>query len=68
MDTWVGLKSNLYGRITAVICPQWTVTRYHLDVFWWGDAKNVMDYWANGLDQRLVLLGTQRTALTAAAN
>jgi len=39
-----------------------------VDVFWWGDAKNVMDYWANGLDQRLVLLGTQQTALTAAAN
>jgi hypothetical protein len=40
----------------------------NVDVFWWGDAKNVMDYWANGLDQRLVLLGTQQTALTAAAN
>jgi hypothetical protein len=36
----------------------------NVDVFWWGDAKNVMDYWANGLDQRLVLLGTQQTALT----
>jgi hypothetical protein len=32
MDTWVGLKSNLYGRRTAVICPQWTGTRYHLPV------------------------------------
>ena len=36
----------------------------NVDVFWWGDAKNVMDYWANGLDQRLVLLGTQQTTLT----
>jgi hypothetical protein len=40
----------------------------NVDVFWWGDAKNVMDNGANGLDQRLVLLGTQQTALTATAN
>jgi hypothetical protein len=40
----------------------------NVGVFWWGDAKNAMEYWANGLDQRLVLLGTQQTALTAAAN
>src|SRR4029077_17525816 len=38
-----------------------------VDVFWWGDAKNAMDYWANGLGQHLVTLGTQRTASTATA-
>jgi hypothetical protein len=38
-----------------------------LDVFWWGDAENAMDYWANGLDQHLVALGTQHTASTATA-
>jgi Protein of unknown function (DUF3313) len=39
-----------------------------VDVFWWGDAQNAMDYWANRLDQRLVTLGIQRTVPTAAAN
>jgi Protein of unknown function (DUF3313) len=39
-----------------------------VDVFWWGDAQNAMDYWANRLDQRLVTLGIQRTVPTVAAN
>jgi hypothetical protein len=34
----------------------------NVNVFWWGDAENAMDYWANGLDQGLVTLGTQHTA------
>jgi hypothetical protein len=38
-----------------------------VDVFWWGDAENAMDYWANGLDQHLVALGTQHTASIATA-
>lgn len=37
-----------------------------VDVFWWGDAENAMDYWANGIDQRLVKLGTQHAPLIAA--
>jgi uncharacterized protein DUF3313 len=39
-----------------------------VDVFWWGDAENAMDYWSNGLDERLVTLGIQRMVSTAAAN
>jgi hypothetical protein len=39
-----------------------------VDVFWWGDAENAMDYWAGGLDQRLVTLGTQHTTSIAVAN
>ena len=31
-----------------------------VDVFWWGDAENAMDYWINGLDQHPVALGTQQ--------
>jgi hypothetical protein len=31
-----------------------------VDVFWWGDAENAIDYWINGLDQHLVALGTQQ--------
>jgi hypothetical protein len=37
-------------------------------VWQWGDAEHAMDYWANGLDQRLVTLGVQNTGSTAAAN
>ena len=32
-----------------------------VDVFRWGDAENVINYWADGLDQRLITLGIQRT-------
>jgi Protein of unknown function (DUF3313) len=39
-----------------------------VDVFWWGDAENAMDYWANDLDQHLVTLGTRRTAPSVADN
>jgi hypothetical protein len=39
----------------------------NVDVFWWGDAENAMDYWANGLDQHLVTLGTQHAASTDTA-
>jgi hypothetical protein len=38
-----------------------------VDVFWWSDAENAMDYWANGLDQHLVTLGTQHKASTPTA-
>jgi len=37
-------------------------------VFQWGDAQNAIDYWANGLDQKLVSFGVQQTSSTAAAN
>ena len=40
----------------------------NVDVFWWGGAENVMDGWANEIDQRLVKLGTQQAASTTAAN
>jgi hypothetical protein len=39
-----------------------------VDVFWWGDAENAMDYWAYGLDQHLLTLGTQHMASTTTAN
>jgi uncharacterized protein DUF3313 len=37
-----------------------------VDVFWWGDAENAMGYWADGIDQRLVTLGTQHTLIAVA--
>jgi hypothetical protein len=33
----------------------------------WGDVDNAMNYWPNGLDQRLVTLGVQQTGSLAAA-
>lgn len=39
-----------------------------VDVFQAGDAENAIDYWANGLVQRLLPLGVQHTASTAATN
>jgi hypothetical protein len=33
----------------------------NVTVFQWGDAENAIDYWANGLGQRLVALGVQHT-------
>ena len=38
----------------------------NVDVFQWGDAQNAIDYWANGLGQRLVTLGVQHTGTVAA--
>jgi hypothetical protein len=40
----------------------------NIDLFRWGDAQNVMTYWANGLDKRLVSLGVQQTPGAAASN
>jgi hypothetical protein len=37
----------------------------NVDVFQWGDAENAIDYWANGIDQRLVALGVQHSTSTA---
>jgi len=37
-------------------------------VWQWGDVDNAMNYWANGLDQRLGTLGVQQGAATTAAN
>jgi hypothetical protein len=37
----------------------------NVDVFTWGDADNAMDYWAKGLDKRLVALGVQQSGAAA---
>jgi hypothetical protein len=36
-------------------------------VWQWGDADNAMNYWAKGLDQRLVSLGVQQSTPAAAS-
>jgi uncharacterized protein DUF3313 len=38
------------------------------DVFQWGDAQNAMNYWANGLNERLVSLGAGKQSSPVAAS
>ncbi len=38
----------------------------NVDVFQWGDAENAINYWAKGLDERLVTLGVQHNGAVAA--
>jgi hypothetical protein len=33
----------------------------NVDVFQWGDAENAIDYWATGLDKKLVAFGVQNS-------
>jgi hypothetical protein len=40
----------------------------NITVFEWGDTQNAIDYWANGLGQRLQTLGVHRTKTSAAAD
>lgn len=67
-------EAKLTDSVSGQLLAAWADQRMggasikNIDVFQWGDAENAMDYWANGLDQRLVTLGVQHTASTAAAN
>ena len=65
-------EAKLTDSVTGQLLAAWAdkrvggVSLKNADVFTWGDADNAMDYWANGLDQRLMTLGVQHTAATAA--
>lgn len=67
-------EAKLTDSVSGQLLAAWADKRVggasvkNIDVFQWGDAENAMDYWANGLDQRLVTLGVQHTGSTAAAN
>jgi hypothetical protein len=67
-------EAKLTDSVSGQLLEAWADKRMggaslkNVDVFWWGDAENAMDYWANGLDQGLVTLGTQPTVSTVAAN
>jgi hypothetical protein len=64
------LTDSVSGQLLAAWADKRVggVSVKNVTVFTWGDADNAMDYWANGLDQRLVALGVQQTAATAAVN
>jgi len=66
--------AKVTDSVTGQLLEAWADKRMgsaslkNLDVFWWGDAENAMDYWADGLDQRLFPQGTQHTPAVATSN
>ncbi|MGO9268354.1 MAG: DUF3313 domain-containing protein [Candidatus Binataceae bacterium] len=67
-------EAKLTDSVSGQLLAAWSDKRFgtgalkNVTVWQWGDADNAMNYWANGLDQRLVTLGVQHTAAPAAAN
>jgi hypothetical protein len=67
-------EAKLTDSVSGQLLAAWADQRMggasikNIDVFRWGDADNAMDYWADGLDKRLVTLGVQQTARAATAN
>src|SRR5690242_7075422 len=65
--------SKLTDSLSGQLLEAWADKRMggasfkSVDVFWWGDAENAMDYWADALAQHLVALGIQHTASTTTA-
>jgi len=65
-------EAKLTDSVSGQLLAAWADQRMggasikNIDVFQWGDAENAMDYWANGLDKRLVTLGVQNSGSTAA--
>lgn len=61
-------EAKLTDSVTGQLLAAWAdkrvggVSLKNVDVFTWGDADNAMDYWAKGLDERLVTLGVQHSA------
>jgi hypothetical protein len=57
--------AKLNDSVSGQLLAAWSDKRVggtsvtNIDVFQWGDAEHAIDYWANGLDQRLVTLGVQ---------
>jgi hypothetical protein len=66
--------AKLTDSVSGQLLGAWADQRFgglsvkNVDVWEWGDADNVMNYWANGLDQRLASLGIQQTGTTAATS
>ena len=58
------LTDSVSGELLAAWADQQfgTAAVRNAAVWQWGDAEHAMNYWANGLDQRLVTLGIPNTA------
>ncbi len=67
-------EAKLTDSVSGQLLAAWADQRMggasikNVDVFQWGDAENAMDYWANGLDKRLVSLGVQQAPGAPAAS
>lgn len=67
-------EAKLTDSVSGQLLAAWADQRMggasikNINVFQWGDAQNVMDYWANGLDKRLATLGIQQSGTTTSAN
>ncbi|MBV8773702.1 MAG: DUF3313 domain-containing protein [Deltaproteobacteria bacterium] len=63
------LTDSVSGQLLAAWADQQfgTAALKNADVWQWGDADNAMNYWAKGLDQRLVSLGVQQSGSAGAA-
>lgn len=65
-------EAKLTDSVSGQLLAAWADQRFgtaavkNATVFQWGDADNVMTFWAKGLDQRLVTLGVQNTGPLAA--
>ena len=66
-------EAKLTDSVSGQLLAAWADQRFggisakNVDVWEWGDAENAMNYWANGLDQRLVSLGIQQNGSAAAS-
>jgi hypothetical protein len=67
-------EAKLTDSVSGQLLAAWADQRMggasikNIDVFQWGDAENAMNYWANGLDKRLVTLGIQNSGAIGSAS
>jgi len=67
-------EAKLTDSETGELLEAWADQRFgtaavrNATIWQWGDAENAMNYWANGLDQRLVSLGAGEQSSAAASN
>ena len=63
------LTDSMSGQLLAAWSDQrfGTAAVKNATVWQWGDADNAINFWANGLDQRLVASGVQQTSGAAGA-
>ena len=67
-------EAKLTDSQTGQLLAAWADQRFggvsvkNVTVWQQGDAENAMNYWANGLDQKLVSLGAGNPSSPAAAN
>jgi hypothetical protein len=65
-------EAKLTDSVSGQLLAAWSDKRFgsgavkNAAVWQWGDAEHAMNYWANGLEQRLVTLGVQHSGSIAA--